>query len=139
MVAPPHLASLDSGLTEAEAAARLQSEGANELPAARPRSLFATAWKILREPMILLLVGAGAVYLFLGELRDSSVLLASIFVVIGISLYQERKTHCRLCAIFPALVRWSSVTVSRGALLDAKWSEEMLCCSRKETASRLMA
>jgi Ca2+-transporting ATPase len=99
MVAPPHLASLESGLTEAEAAARLQSEGANELPAAKPRGVFATAWKIFREPMILLLVGAGAVYLFLGELRDSSVLLVSIFVVIGISLYQERKTEYALQAL----------------------------------------
>jgi len=49
--------------------------------------------------MLLLLVGAGAIYLFLGELRDSAVLLVSIFVVIGISLYQERKTERALEAL----------------------------------------
>lgn len=61
--------------------------------------MFATAWDIVREPMLLLLVGAGAIYLFLGELRDSAVLLVSIFVVIGISLYQERKTERALEAL----------------------------------------
>jgi magnesium-transporting ATPase (P-type) len=81
------------GLSEARAITRLQAEGPNELPTTKPRNLFATAWEILREPMILLLVGAGGIYLFLGELRDSIVLLVSIFVVIGISLFEERKTE----------------------------------------------
>ena len=87
------------GLSEAAAAARLQAEGPNELPTARPRNLLAAILGILREPMILLLVGAGAIYLFLGELRDSLVLLVSIAVVLGISLYQERKTERALEAL----------------------------------------
>src|SRR6476659_10857462 len=99
MVAPSHVAGLESWLTETEATARLQSDGPNELPTAKPRSLFATAWEVVREPMILLLVGAGAIYLFLGELRDSLVLLVSILVVIGISLYQERRSGRALEAL----------------------------------------
>ncbi len=87
------------GLTEAEAAARLQADGFNELPTAKPRSFLATMWEILREPMILLLVGAGIIYLFLGELRDAVVLLASIFGVVGINLYQQRKTDHALEAL----------------------------------------
>ena len=92
---------LDSrrGLSQAEALARLQSDGPNELPTAKPHSLFATVVEVLREPMILLLVAAGLIYLFVGELRDSLVLLVSIFVVIGISLYQERKTERALEAL----------------------------------------
>jgi P-type Ca2+ transporter type 2C len=87
------------GLSEATAITRLQAEGPNELPITKPRNLFSTAWEILREPMILLLVGAGGIYLFLGELRDSIVLLVSIFVVIGISLFEERKTERALEAL----------------------------------------
>ena len=87
------------GLTEAEAAARLEAEGFNELPTARKRRLLETAWEVLREPMILLLVGAGVIYFFLGELRDSIVLLASILVVVGIDLYQQRKTEHALEAL----------------------------------------
>ncbi|HEX4920271.1 MAG TPA: cation-transporting P-type ATPase, partial [Candidatus Bathyarchaeia archaeon] len=59
-----------AGLSEQEAAARLRTEGANELPSTKPRGLLAIAWEVVREPMLLLLVGAGAIYLFLGELRD---------------------------------------------------------------------
>ncbi|HKS72442.1 MAG TPA: HAD-IC family P-type ATPase [Terriglobales bacterium] len=99
MGAPSHIVNRPAGLREAEAAARLQSDGPNELPTAKPRTVLTTAWEVVREPMILLLVGAGTIYLFLGELRDSVVLLVSIFVVIGISLYQERKTERALEAL----------------------------------------
>jgi len=87
------------GLSEREAAARFKTDGPNELPSAKPRGLFATILEILREPMLLLLVGGGIVYLLLGELRDSLVLLASIFVVLGISLYQRQKTERALEAL----------------------------------------
>ena len=87
------------GLSEAEAAERLKAEGPNELPTAKPHTFFATAWGVLKEPMILLLLGAGAIYFFLGELRDSIILLGSIFVVVGIDLYQERKTEHALEAL----------------------------------------
>jgi P-type Ca2+ transporter type 2C len=87
------------GLTDQEAAARLRAEGSNELPSAKPRGFLALVWEVVREPMLLLLIGAGAIYLVLGELRDSAVLLVSIFVVLGISLYQQRKTERALEAL----------------------------------------
>ena len=92
-------ASADGGLSDQEAAARLRTEGSNELPSAKPRGLLALTWEVVREPMLLLLVGAGAIYLVLGELRDSVVLLVSILVVLGISLYQQRKTERALEAL----------------------------------------
>jgi len=88
-----------SGLSQTEALSRFRSDGPNELPTGRQHSLWATTVRILREPMLLLLLGAALIYLFLGELRDSVVLLVSIFVVIGISLYQERKTERALDAL----------------------------------------
>jgi P-type Ca2+ transporter type 2C len=87
------------GLSEADAAARLKSDGLNELPTSKPRTLLATVFEVVRQPMILLLLGAGILYLLLGELRDSIVLLGSIFVVVGIDLYQERKTEHALEAL----------------------------------------
>jgi len=99
MIAPSHIEGSYSGLTEVEAAARLQAEGSNELPTAKPRNMFAIAWEVMREPMILLLLGAGLIYLLVGELRDSIVLFISIFAVIGIGLYQERKTERALEAL----------------------------------------
>jgi len=87
------------GLTQEQAAARLKSDGPNELPSAKPRSFLAIAWEVLREPMILLLVVAGAIYLILGEPRDSLVLLISIFAIVGIDLYQQNKTERALEAL----------------------------------------
>jgi Ca2+-transporting ATPase len=87
------------GLTQQQAAARFGAEGPNELPSAKPRSFLAIAWEVLREPMILLLVAAGVIYLILGEPRDSLVLLISIFAILGIDLYQQNKTERALEAL----------------------------------------
>ncbi len=87
------------GLTDEEAAGRLASEGPNELPSTRSRSLVALAVEILKEPMILLLASCAGVYLLLGDREEALVLVASVLVVIGISLYQSRKTERALEAL----------------------------------------
>ena len=43
------------------------------------------ALDVLREPMFLLLVVAGSLYLVLGDIREALVLLASVFFVFGIT------------------------------------------------------
>lgn len=48
---------------------------------------------VAREPMFLLLVAAGAVYLILGSTGDALMLLSFVLVVMGITIYQERKTE----------------------------------------------
>ena len=87
------------GLTAAEAAARLRAEGFNELPSSKPRSIFAIAWEVVREPMFLMLVACGAIYLVLGDAEEALMLLGFVVVVMGITLYQERKTERALEAL----------------------------------------
>ena len=87
------------GLSEAEAALRLEQEGFNEVPAERPRSLAATALAVASEPMFLLLIASGTVYLQLGDHAEAAALLAAVFMIIGITLYQERKTERALQAL----------------------------------------
>ena len=87
------------GLSEEEAAKRLREEGFNELPSAGPRNIFAIAVSVLREPMLLLLVGAGVVYILLGEPREAVPLSVAVLVIIGITFYQERKTENALQAL----------------------------------------
>lgn len=87
------------GLSQAEAARRLRAEGANELPSSARRGLGAIAWDLVREPMILLLVACGTIYLFLGDAREALLLLASIGVIIGIELYQHQKAERALEAL----------------------------------------
>jgi Ca2+-transporting ATPase len=87
------------GLSSKEAMVRLAHDGYNELPSAKPRSLWAIAWEVVREPMFLLLIGASAIYLVLGDIREALVLFASVFVVMGITFHQERKTERALEAL----------------------------------------
>ncbi|MFA5073555.1 MAG: cation-translocating P-type ATPase [Nitrospirota bacterium] len=88
-----------SGLSENEAAEHLKRDGYNELPTSKKRSFFAIAYDVVREPMFLLLVACGAIYLVLGDIQEALMLLGFVFVVIGITLYQERKTERALEAL----------------------------------------
>ena len=88
-----------SGLTEAEAARRLETEGYNELPASGQRGVFAIAFEVAREPMFLMLVACGLLYLVMGEPTDAAMLLGFVFVVMGITIVQERRTERALEAL----------------------------------------
>ncbi len=87
------------GLSSSVAAQRLAADGYNELPSSRPRRFWHIALDVLREPMFLLLVACGAIYLVLGDREEALVLLGFVFVVAGITLYQEHKTERALEAL----------------------------------------
>jgi P-type Ca2+ transporter type 2C len=87
------------GLSSAEAASRLKAEGYNELPSAKRKSVFGIAFEVMKEPMFLLLIACGIIYLFLGDLEEALILLFFVFVIIGITFYQERKTERTLEAL----------------------------------------
>ena len=88
-----------TGLTAAEAAARLAADGPNALPSAERRQLFATALAVLGEPMFLLLAAASGVYLVVGNFHEALILAASIVVMVGITIVQERKAERALEAL----------------------------------------
>lgn len=87
------------GLSEAEALSRLKEDGYNELPSTKKRSILDIALEVIREPMFLLLVACGIIYLMLGDIEEALMLLGFVFVVMGITFYQERKTERALEAL----------------------------------------
>jgi Ca2+-transporting ATPase len=87
------------GLTQSVASERLKAEGYNELPSAKRRSTLAIALDVVREPMFLLLVACGVLYLVLGDKEEALMLLGFVAAVMGITLYQERKTERALEAL----------------------------------------
>ncbi|HET8722810.1 MAG TPA: cation-transporting P-type ATPase, partial [Anaeromyxobacteraceae bacterium] len=87
------------GLSSAEAAQRLAKDGPNELSRAGAPSLLHTVAEVMKEPMLLLLLAAGVVYLMLGDREEAIALLLSAIVVIAITLVQERKTERALAAL----------------------------------------
>jgi len=88
-----------SGFSEQGAIDRLKKEGYNELPSTKRRSIFTIILEVMHEPMFLLLIAGGVIYLILGGVRDAMMLLFFVFVVIGITFYQERKTERALEAL----------------------------------------
>ena len=87
------------GLTEAQAAQRLREDGYNELPSSRRRNVLAIVFEVVREPMFLLLIACGVVYLLLGEPKEALMLLGFVFVIMGITIAQERRTERALEAL----------------------------------------
>ncbi|HJV37464.1 MAG TPA: cation-translocating P-type ATPase [Geothrix sp.] len=88
-----------AGLSEAEAQLRLERDGPNELPFRDRRGFLAIAWEVMREPMFIMLVAAGTLYLLMGEHGDAAMLLGFVFVVMGITIVQERRTEHALEAL----------------------------------------
>jgi len=81
------------GLSEADARARLKTEGYNELPRPDRRTPLHIILEVLREPMMALLIGGGAIYLILGDLKEALILLAFATLSIVITVVQEARTE----------------------------------------------
>ena len=81
------------GLREADVQARLKTEGYNELPRSERRTPLRIILEVLREPMLALLLGGGAIYLALGDLKDALILLAFATMSVLITVVQETRTE----------------------------------------------
>lgn len=87
------------GLSAAEAGERLRRDGPNELPTTRRQGVLAVLADIAREPMFLLLMACGAVYLALGDREEALMLLGFVGVVITITYVQRRRSERALEAL----------------------------------------
>src|ERR1700687_2005672 len=82
-----------SGLSTAAAAARLKSDGYNELPAAERRGVFRIVFEVLRQPMFALLIAGGMVYLLLGDRMEAILLLVFASLSVVITIVQESRSE----------------------------------------------
>jgi Ca2+-transporting ATPase len=89
----------NKGLTSSQAKVKLHKEGANTLPSSKPKNFFSIAFGVVKEPMFILLVGCGTLYLIMGDVQGGIMLLGFVFVIMGIEFYQEKKTEKALDAL----------------------------------------
>jgi len=82
-----------SGLTTAQAQQRLAESGYNELTPPQPRRLYQITAEVLREPMFLLLLAAGGIYLLLGSVDDALMLLGFVVIIIAMTIFQAQKSE----------------------------------------------
>lgn len=90
---------MHTGLSSAEARQKQDVHGYNELPTAKPKNIFRIAVEVMKEPMFLLLLSCGGLYILLGESREGIILLSSILLIIAITFLQYRKTERALDAL----------------------------------------
>ncbi len=139
------------GLTMAEAAARLDADGPNELPRPNRRTVLRIVGEVLREPMLALLLVGGGIYLLIGDLTEAVILLAFACLSVLITVIQEARTERVLEALRDltsprALVirdgktqRIAGREVVRGDLLLVGEGDRVAADAALITASELMA
>ncbi len=88
-----------SGLSTAEAEARLRRDGPNELPQDQRRRLPRIVWDAVQEPMLQLLLAAGLIYLVLGNLAEALILLGFAVLNVLMVVVQEARTETALAAL----------------------------------------
>lgn len=88
-----------NGLTSIQAAEKIKLEGYNELASAKPKNILRIALEVIKEPMFLLLISCGVLYMILGDFKEGIILLSAIFIIIFITFYQYQKTEKALEAL----------------------------------------
>ena len=91
----PHM----NGLTSVEAAARLAAEGTNELAQDGRRRIWQIAFEVLREPMLVMLLAAGAIYISLGDLEEALLIVVLASASVVVTIVQEARSERVLDAL----------------------------------------
>ena len=87
------------GLTAAEASARLQKHGPNELAEKKRKSKLEMFLSQLNDPMIYILFAAAAISIFLREVSDAVIILLVVLLNAVIGMTQEAKAEQALEAL----------------------------------------
>jgi len=80
MIAEHEVRSLQ-GLTEADVKLRQNRDGLNELPTGKKRKIWQILFDVVQEPMFMLLLVCGLLYLFLGDIAEACLLLVFVFLL----------------------------------------------------------
>lgn len=87
------------GLSDEVASERLARDGANRISGRPPESGFARFLRQLREPLIYILIGSGAVALILREWVDAGVILGVVLVNAVVGAIQEARASNAIAAL----------------------------------------
>ena len=87
------------GLGDAEVASLQATQGYNERPSEKKRTLIDIAVETMREPTFALLLLGALLYIVIGDMEGAALMFVFVAVVIGISVYQEIKVERALEAL----------------------------------------
>jgi len=81
-----------TGLTTEQATSSRLQNGSNTLEMQEDRVFLAVLKEVLMEPMFIILLAACIIYFAVGQYQEGFIMLVSIFIVAGISLFQEYRS-----------------------------------------------
>jgi Ca2+-transporting ATPase len=81
---------MKQGLTSKEAKRKLSQQGPNELPTKKNDGFFQLVKDVVTEPMFLLLVACGSLYILIGSFQEGAILLSTVFIIISITIFQRQ-------------------------------------------------
>lgn len=87
------------GLTSEEAKQLQKKYGLNEFVKKKNSNPFIKLLTVFKEPMFVLLFGAAALYFFLGDAKEASIMLIFVIFVASITFVQEWKTEKTMNAL----------------------------------------
>jgi Ca2+-transporting ATPase len=88
-----------AGLNTEEVIASRQKNGSNTLELQEDRVFFQVLKEVVMEPMFMILLAACIVYFAVGQYKEGIIMLVSIFIVAGISLFQEYRSKNAVLAL----------------------------------------
>src|SRR4051794_38869191 len=94
-----HTSNIISGLKPDEVIASRKKNGKNVLVLGEDKVFLRVAKGVVLEPMFILLVVSCAVYFLLHQQREGFIMLVSIFIVAGISFFQEYRSRNAIQAL----------------------------------------
>lgn len=87
------------GLSSSEVAELQKRFGTNEIQDHSSRSWINILREILFQPMFLLLIGCGILYMIIGDYKEGIVLFSANLLIIGISFHQQFRSEASLSAL----------------------------------------
>jgi P-type Ca2+ transporter type 2C len=81
-----------TGLTQEQVTESRHQHGSNTLEMQEDRVLLQVLKEVALEPMFILLLAACIIYFVVGQYQEGIIMLVSIFIVAGISLFQEYRS-----------------------------------------------
>ena len=81
------------GISSAEAQLRHAQYGPNILESPQEASWVRIAYAVVKQPIFLLLIAAGLIYLLLGDMDDAIILMGFISISTGIAVFQQYRSE----------------------------------------------
>lgn len=89
----------NKGLTTEQVTASREKNGSNTLEMQEDRVFLNVLKEVVLEPMFIILLAACIIYFAVGQYKEGIIMLVSIFIVAGISLFQEYRSKNAVLAL----------------------------------------